>query len=236
MRGRLYTKNSVAEALRELARHHGISGVKSAGSVANLIFNHSNHFPSFQDDFIQKVLSVAHEKTPTFQGNSAWETWVGGISKNIFLNWQKNPRFKTLSLGINPEERLRVKRLGANRLERSVPVANFLGSLSQAPLEEQAERRELRRKIDENLAILPIKQREALKLHLSSGLSDQEIGQLLNTHSDKVKALKSRGRGNLVKELLKTYSSRDLSAVSGVRESKFNSLKVRNKPKKRKGE
>lgn len=117
-------------------------------------------------DVAQEVFIRMHRALPRFDGRSRLYTWLYRITVNLALDARARAARLPLADG---EEPLRDRGAGA-------------------ALEEDAERRELRRLVDRAISALPPRQRAAAVLRLYQDLPYMEIARILGCSEGTVKA------------------------------------------------
>lgn len=139
-------------------------------------------------DLAQEAFLKAWKGLPSFQGDSSFATWVYRLTVNLcidFLRRQKRRREVEPTVSLDDD--------GAGWAEPA--------DCSQDP-QRQLEQAELSRAVAEGLERLPDHHRQILVLRELSGLSYQEIGQLLDLDMGTVKSRLARSRMALRKLLL----------------------------------
>jgi RNA polymerase sigma-70 factor (ECF subfamily) len=130
-------------------------------------------------DLAQEAFLKAWQALPAFRGESSFSTWMYRLTANVCLDFLR-----------------RRKRQPVQTVFEAEP-----SDQTQDP-QRQLERRETSRAIHLALDRLPPNQRQILTLRELSGLSYQEIGQLLRLDIGTVKSRLARARSALRKILL----------------------------------
>ena len=131
----------------------------------------------------------AWKALPTFQGESSFATWLYRLATNLCLDHLRTQKRRTQSMG--PALSLDDEENGP------VQVAD-----QQLQPQEAVERSERRRALERGLASLPDHHRQVLIMRELSGLSYQEIAQVLDLDLGTVKSRIARARLSLRKILL----------------------------------
>lgn len=159
---------------------------RHARMVYNVCLNHLRNTEE-ASEATQDVFVKVHDKLASFQGGSTLRTWIYRIAINTCLDRIKASRRKkraffglTLSLGAEP---------GAH----DVPVFDHPGV--------QLERKERMEAVFSLIDRLPYKQRTALLLRTTEGLSQIEIGEVMGLSAKAVESLLTRARVNLKQQL-----------------------------------
>ena len=139
-------------------------------------------------DLAQDAFFQAWKALPTFQGESSFATWLYRLATNLCLDHLRAQKRRTQSMG--PALSLDDEENGP------VQVAD-----QQLQPQEAVERSERRRALERGLASLP-DHRQVLIMRELSGLSYQEIAQVLDLDLGTVKSRIARARLSLRKILL----------------------------------
>ena len=140
-------------------------------------------------DLAQDAFFQAWKALPTFQGESSFATWLYRLATNLCLDHLRAQKRRTQSMG--PALSLDDEANGP------VQVAD-----QQLQPQEAVERSERRRALERGLASLPDHHRQVLIMRELSGLSYQEIAQVLDLDLGTVKSRIARARLSLRKILL----------------------------------
>ena len=140
-------------------------------------------------DLAQDAFFQAWKALPTFQGESSFATWLYRLATNLCLDHLRAQKRRTQSMG--PALSLDDEENGPGQ------VAD-----QQLQPQEAVERSERRRALERGLASLPDHHRQVLIMRELSGLSYQEIAQVLDLDLGTVKSRIARARLSLRKILL----------------------------------
>ena len=140
-------------------------------------------------DLAQEAFVKAWQGLPAFQGESSFATWLYRLATNLCLDHLRAQKRRTQSMG--PALSLDDEENGP------VQVAD-----QQLQPQEAVERSERRRALERGLASLPDHHRQVLIMRELSGLSYQEIAQVLDLDLGTVKSRIARARLSLRKILL----------------------------------
>ena len=140
-------------------------------------------------DLAQDAFFQAWKALPTFQGESSFATWLYRLATNLCLDHLRTQKRRTQSMG--PALSLDDEENGP------VQVAD-----QQLQPQEAVERSERRRALERGLGSLPDHHRQVLIMRELSGLSYQEIAQVLDLDLGTVKSRIARARLSLRKILL----------------------------------
>lgn len=133
-------------------------------------------------DLAQTTLLEVHKSLASFEERSAFDTWVLGIAKKVWLHHLRDTK--------------REKRDGkevALETAEAVPVRDQ----SVASSEERAIWRDLIRRAGEILTALPEQMRQAFQLHVVDGLKYRHIAVLLGISENRVSSLIYQARQKL---------------------------------------
>ena len=139
-------------------------------------------------DLTQDAFFQAWKALPTFQGESSFATWLYRLATNLCLDHLRAQKRRTQSMG--PALSLDDEENGP------VQVAD-----QQLQPQEAVERSERRRALERGLASLPDHHRQVLIMRELSGLSYQEIAQVLDLDLGPVKSRSARARLSLRQNL-----------------------------------
>ena len=140
-------------------------------------------------ELAQEAFLNAWRGLPRFQGESSFATWLYRLATNLCLDHLRAQKRRTQSMG--PALSLDDEENGP------VQVAD-----QQLQPQEAVERSERRRALERGLASLPDHHRQVLIMRELSGLSYQEIAQVLDLDLGTVKSRIARARLSLRKILL----------------------------------
>ena len=145
--------------------------------------------PEDAAELAQEAFLNAWRGLHRFQGESSFATWLYRLATNLCLDHLRAQKRRTQSMGpalsLDDEENVPVQ------------VAD-----QQLQPQEAAERSERRRALERGLASLPDHHRQVLIMRELSGLSYQEIAQVLDLDLGTVKSRIARARLSLRKILL----------------------------------
>lgn len=144
-------------------------------------------------DLAQDAFFQAWKALPTFQGESSFATWLYRLATNLCLDHLRTQKRRTQSMG--PALSLDDEENGP------VQVADQQLQPQEA-VERSERRRALERALERGLASLPDHHRQVLIMRELSGLSYQEIAQVLDLDLGTVKSRIARARLSLRKILL----------------------------------
>ena len=149
------------------------------------------------EDIVQKTLLRAHEARDQFRGQAALakKAWLRQILLRVLANAVRDLRAEKCDIG-------RERSLEAALDDSSARLAAFLAAADTSP-SEGAARNEQALQLDEALAQLPERQRQAVALKHLQGWSLQDIAGHLGTSSSAVAGLLIRGLRRLREALPK---------------------------------
>lgn len=148
-------------------------------------------------DLAQETFLRAWSALPNFRGNSSFSTWLYRLTYNACVDFlRKNSLRREVSLPLTQE---------------APDVPDHTGDPHQA-----LERKERRQALERGLAQLPEHYRSVLVLRELSGLSYQEIGDVLKLDLGTVRSRLARARGELRKILRKDGNFFDSGASNPV--------------------
>ncbi len=134
-------------------------------------------------DLSQEAFLRVYKALPLFKEQSSFSTWVYSIATNVCIDFaRKQKKHKTVPLHITDEH-------GEETL-REIPDNRYHP-------EQEYEKTELREAVAAGLDSLSPEHREILILREISGLSYQEIGEVLDLESGTVKSRINRARSQL---------------------------------------
>lgn len=157
-------------------------------------------------DAAQEAFLNAWRGLASFQGDSSFSTWLYRLASNAcidLLRKRKRRQERENFCSLDDEE--------AGWLEPAAPGAGP---------EEELERKERRQALERELRALPDHQREILVMRDVSGLSYQEIGELLSLDLGTVKSRLARARLALKKRLQENGNFFAQSASKPLEETK----------------
>jgi len=141
------------------------------------------------EDLAQEVFLKAFRSIGNFRGESKFSVWLYRITSNVCMDFLRSEKRKnTVSLTMDEED---------DSEEIEVP------DLSSMP-EEELEKKITRQTVAEGLNRLPENQRQILVLREVSGLSYDEISDILSIEPGTVKSRISRARKKLCEYLINT--------------------------------
>lgn len=132
----------------------------------------------------QEAFFAAWRGLKNFRGDSSFSTWIYRLASNACVDLLRREGKRQAAVSLDDEE-----------LNLDLP------SLLPSP-QEEAERQELRERIEAGLQALPPEYRAALVLREIQQLRYDEIGQVLNVDIGTVKSRINRGRKKLRSFLL----------------------------------
>lgn len=140
-------------------------------------------------DLTQEAFLNAWRGLASFHGQSSFSTWLHRLTSNVCIDFLRREKRRTaLSMTVEEDEEGR---------QAEVPDHRF------SP-EQELERRELRRTVQQGLAALSPEHRRVLVLRELEGLSYQEIAQCLELEEGTVKSRIARARIALKEYLQKS--------------------------------
>ncbi len=159
------------------------------------VFNLAIRFTRNQEDaeeVLQDVFSTLYRKADSFQGKSAFSSWLYRITVNAaFMKLRKRKQNQTISLeDLTPAAQ-------NNCLEREV--------LCTPRVETISANQELRDILQAAIGKLPTQYRAVFLLRDVDGLSNQEVGEILELSIPAVKSRLHRSRLMLRKRLHRFY-------------------------------
>ena len=157
-------------------------------------------------ELAQEAFLNAWRGLASFQGDSSFSTWLYRLASNAcidLLRKRKRRQERENFCSLDDEE--------AGWLEPAAPGAGP---------EEELERKERRQALERELRALPDHQREILVMREVSGLSYQEIGELLSLDLGTVKSRLARARLALKKRLQENGNFFAQSASKPLEETK----------------
>jgi len=182
------SRNGDKNAFGELVKRH-------EGKVYTLGFrfmkNREDAADVMQDTFLQ-----AYRKLGSFEGKSAFSTWLYRIAVNICLMRKRKKKLEYVSFDSAIESES-----GGDDIKRE-PV-----DWSDEPL-ELADKKQVREKIEKALSKMPGEYREVVVLRDMDGFSNNAVADMLKISLPAVKSRLHRGRMYLRKELSDYFRSR----------------------------
>lgn len=164
-----------------------------AEKVYNLLFGLIRNEKDAQD-LTQEVFTTVYLTISQFKGEAKLSTWIYRISVNKYKEHVRN--------------RSRKKRFGFLFSLDQTGVSDVLVSESKDPAGE-LENKERSEVLYTAIHQLPEKQQLAFTLHKIEGLSQQEIGTVLNLSITAVESLIFRARKNLQQKLMHYYQENE---------------------------
>jgi len=147
-------------------------------------------------DVMQETFLQAYKKILSFEGKSAFATWLYRIAVNICLMKKRKKTLKYVSVD-KPVE----SASGEEDIKRE------LIDLSAEPM-ALADKKEVRKKIEGALEELPDEYKEVVVLRDMDGFSNDEVAGMLKISLPAVKSRLHRGRMYLRKELSEYFRNR----------------------------
>jgi len=143
------------------------------------------------EEIVQDVFVTVHHKINRFEGKSAFSSWLYRITVNAaFMKLRKRKQHQAISF----------EELGASSHE------NMVSNRSDAcDVNYMSSRHELQEALQTAIVRLPEEYRTIFVLRDIDGLSNQEVGQMLNISVPAVKSRLHRSRLMLRKRLTKFY-------------------------------
>jgi len=182
------SRNGDKNAFGELVKRH-------EGKVYALGFrfmkNREDAADVMQDTFLQ-----AYRKLGSFEGKSAFSTWLYRIAVNICLMRKRKKKLEYVSFDSAIESES-----GGDDIKRD-PV-----DWSDEPL-ELADKKQVREKIEKALSKMPGEYREVVVLRDMDGFSNNAVADMLKISLPAVKSRLHKGRMYLRKELSDYFRSR----------------------------
>ncbi|MCI8651491.1 MAG: sigma-70 family RNA polymerase sigma factor [Oscillospiraceae bacterium] len=158
------------------------------GKVYSLSYRMTGN-PDDAADLTQEAFLNAWRGLASFHGQSSFSTWLHRLTSNVCIDFLRREKRRTaLSMTVEEDEEGR---------QAEVPDHRF------SP-EQELERRELRRTVQQGLAALSPEHRRVLVLRELEGLSYQEIAQCLELEEGTVKSRIARARIALKEYLQKS--------------------------------
>ena len=159
-----------------------------SGKVYSLSYRMTGN-PDDAADLTQEAFLNAWRGLASFHGQSSFSTWLHRLTSNVCIDFLRREKRRTaLSMTVEEDEEGR---------QAEVPDHRF------SP-EQELERRELRRTVQQGLAALSPEHRRVLVLRELEGLSYQEIAQCLELEEGTVKSRIARARIALKEYLQKS--------------------------------
>ena len=158
------------------------------GKVYSLSYRMTGN-PDDAADLTQEAFLNAWRGLASFHGQSSFSTWLYRLTSNVCIDFLRREKRRTaLPMTVEEDEEGR---------QAEVPDHRF------SP-EQELERRELRRTVQQGLAALSPEHRRVLVLRELEGLSYQEIAQCLELEEGTVKSRIARARIALKEYLQKS--------------------------------
>lgn len=163
--------------------------------------------PGDAEDVVQTTFLSALEHLDGFREEASFGTWVARIATNAALKALRRRRDKgTVSIDTPAEDG-----------DGPLPHPELIAPWKDDPV-KLVERRELRRILDEAIAALPERQREAFVLREIAGLSVEETAQALEITPANVKVRDFRARLMLREMLTRVFGDASKRVVRSHRE------------------
>ena len=144
------------DSLDELFRRYRLIAFRVAH---RLLGNEADALDAVQEGFVKALVHL-----PSFQGRSSFKTWMLRVVSNAALDLgRQRGRRETLSMDA----------LGPTYREECEPLIHIDPS-------RELDRQDLRRKLNEALALLPAAQRQTFVLHAEAELSYREVAETLD--------------------------------------------------------
>lgn len=143
-----------------VTRHRG----KIYAMIMNMVKNDADAWDLTQDAFIK-----AWKALPKFENRAKFSTWMFRISHNVVYDWKRKKK-------IESEGELDDNLFSAERID---PSAKTTPSMPGTP-DQEIEKAELRKKIDNALERLSDKHREVILFREIQGLDYKEIAEVLD--------------------------------------------------------
>jgi len=143
------------------------------------------------EDVVHEVFTIAHERLPTFRGDSSVATWLFGITERVVRHRRRRARWRRWLSGSADDS--------AGHLPAPGPDAVRL-----------VERHETARAVYSILDRLPERDRQALILFELEDLSADEVGQLLGIQPANARLRLHRARARFLR-LYEQMESKDPS-------------------------
>ena len=143
------------------------------------------------EEVLQDTFVTVYKKVDKFEGKSAFSSWLYRITVNAaFMKLRKRRQTPAISLeDVNPSVK-----------------ENWVGTSSEcSDVNYLSSRHELRAELEDAVAKLPDEYRTIFVLRDVDGLSNQEVGEILNLSVPAVKSRLHRSRLMLRKKLHKYY-------------------------------
>lgn len=177
-------KKGSLEAFEELVTRHETK-----------VFNLAMRFTRNQEDaeeVLQDVFSTIYRKMDSFQGKSAFSSWLYRIVVNAaFMKLRKRKQHTTIS----------IEDLSPSSKQKYLDNHSLFGARSDT----MALNRELREVLQQAINRLPEQYRAVFVLRDVDGLSNQEVGEILKLSIPAVKSRLHRSRLMLRKKLSRYY-------------------------------
>lgn len=138
-------------------------------------------------DLVQEVFLLLVRKLPSFRGEARFSTWLYRVVLNACYDRARKSR-NHLSLQESPAEDL-------------PELGETLADESAVSPEENMERAEIRKRVQEAISKLPPKFREVVVLHDIQGFDYREVAEILGISLGTVKSRLNRARNRLAREL-----------------------------------
>lgn len=132
------------------------------------------------EDIVHEVFTIAHQRLPTFRGDSSAATWLFGITDRVVRHRRRRARWRRWLSGSADE------------------AAGHLAALGPDPL-RVVERNETARAVYRVLDRLPERDRQALILFELEELTADEVGALLGIQPANARLRLHRARARFMK-------------------------------------
>lgn len=177
----LQLKSGDQHAFQELVERHKLS-------VLNLCLRFAGN-KADAEDLAQEVFIRIFQSAPKYEVKAAFTTWVYRIAVNLCLNHQRRKKIVHFFS-------LNHKHSSDSQFEDRQPEAPG----SEQP-DQEFERKELQRLVQDAIQSLPESQKTVIILHRYQELSYQEIAEVLDTTVSAVESRLHRAKQNLKKRL-----------------------------------
>jgi RNA polymerase sigma-70 factor (ECF subfamily) len=137
------------------------------------------------EDITQEVFEKVNRGLAGFKGKSQLSTWIYRIATNAALDRLRSPSFKR----------------SAEELMEEAEDRNVWTNHEKAPVDQQLIRKEMSECVQEHIDKLPSDYKAVILLSEQEGLTNKEIGDILEISLDNVKIRLHRARASLKKIL-----------------------------------
>lgn len=169
-------------------------------TVYNLALRMLRH-PEDAQDCAQEAFLKAYRSLPLFRGEAAFSSWLYRLTTNVCLDFlRRKNRREELSLTVGDEED---------------PAEEYAVADERFDPQQELEKRELHRALQQGLAELEPDFRQVILLREVAGLSYDEIGRELDLEPGTVKSRLFRARKKLARYLVQSGNISARSASDG---------------------